>query len=125
MRYLLNPPADIVNSPYTLDNMRQAVETVATALVRQQKIYVQVDSDCDGYTSAAVLINYLYCIAPKTIKNNLTWGLHDEKTHGIDIDTASSMDIDLVIVPDASSNENGIHKSLNKHGIKVVVLDHH
>ena len=35
------------------------------------------------------------------------------------------MNIDLVIVPDASSNENGIHKSLGKHDIKVVVLDHH
>jgi single-stranded-DNA-specific exonuclease len=28
------------------------------------KIFIQVDSDVDGYTSAAILINYINKIAP-------------------------------------------------------------
>ena len=125
MKKVVSPTEDVVASPFALDNMRAAVHKVARALILNHKIYIQVDSDCDGYTSAAVLINYLHSVLPGTVENNISWGLHDEKTHGIDIDEVSSNNYDLVIVPDASSNENEIHKSLAAHGIDVVVLDHH
>lgn len=125
MRNIINPTDEVINSPYLLDNIREAVMTVAKALVNQKKIYIQVDSDCDGYTSAAALINYLYSIAPSTVLNNVSWGIHSDKSHGIDLDLVTSNNYDLIIVPDASSNENGIHKSLAKHNIDIVVLDHH
>lgn len=33
-------------------------------LLHGDKIFIQIDSDVDGYTSAAALINYLNMIAP-------------------------------------------------------------
>ena len=42
-----------------------------------------VDCDCDGYTSAALLINYLYKIFPTWVINNLDWIMHDSKQHGL------------------------------------------
>ena len=85
---------------------------------------MQVDCDCDGYTSSALLINYLHDLFPATVENNVYYGLHANKDHGIDVDNIPE-GVTLVIAPDASSNENGIHKELAKKGIDVVVLDHH
>jgi hypothetical protein len=49
-------------------------------------MYVQVDSEADGYTSAAVFINYLNRLFPYYAKNYVSWGLHKKKEHGIDLD---------------------------------------
>ncbi len=93
-------------------------------LVNQHDVYVQVDSDCDGYTSAALLLNYLHDIAPVTVENHWSYGLHKAKLHGIDIDNIPE-GTKLVIAPDSSSNEADKHKILVEKGIDVVVLDHH
>ena len=57
--------------PYTdLLNIEAAARRILQAVVRQEKVYVQVDSDCDGYTSSALLLNYLHLFAPSTIERN-------------------------------------------------------
>ena len=68
-------------------------------------------SDCDGYTSAALLLNYLYIRFPSCIKN-ITYVHHEGKQHGIEVDKISE-GTKLVIALDASSNEYDIHKSLH------------
>lgn len=88
------------------------------------RIFLQVDCDCDGYLSAAILINYLHRFAPITVENNLTYRLHEDKTHGIILDTIPQ-NTKLVIVPDAGSNQNKEHHLLKEKGIDVLVLDHH
>ena len=80
-------------------------------------------SDCDGYVSAAILLNYLHRVFPATVENNFSYGVHANKHHGIG--SKFTDDISLVVVPDASSNENDLHKELIAKGIKVIVLDHH
>jgi len=94
------------------------------ALVYQERVYIQVDSDCDGYTSAALLLNYMHDIAPATVERNWTYGLHKAKLHGIDIDNIPA-ETSLVLAPDSSSNERDKHALLASRGIDVVVLDHH
>ena len=42
-----------------LDNIAEGAKLIATHLFNQSKIFIQVDSDADGITSAALLINYL------------------------------------------------------------------
>lgn len=91
---------------------------------QNHKIMIQVDSDCDGYTSAALLINYLNCIFPSFVQNNISYRPHTGKIHGILLDTIPT-DIKLVIAPDASSNDYEIHKELKSKGIDVLVIDHH
>lgn len=107
-----------------LDNISSAAKEVIKTLLKGQKIYVQIDSDCDGYTSAAVLLNYLHRAFPSSVENLISYGVHDKKHHGININNVTD-DIKLVIVPDASSNEVELHKQLAERGIAVVVLDHH
>jgi single-stranded-DNA-specific exonuclease len=99
--------------PLLLNNMREGAKMLIAHIGSNDKMYVQVDADCDGYTSSAVLINYLYRLFPNYVENNLTWGLHRAKEHGIDMEFVPS-DVKLIVVPDASSNEYDLHKQLSE-----------
>ena len=88
------------------------------------KILIQIDSDCDGYTSAAELINYLNCLFPGYVQNNVYYRIHSGKQHGIILETIPS-DVSLVIAPDSSSNDYEVHEKLHNQGIDVLVIDHH
>ena len=83
-----------------------------------------MDSDCDGYTSAALLMNYLYCLFPSFVNNNISYRVHMGKQHGIIPDTIPE-DVKLVIAPDSSSNDYEAHEYLNLSGVDVLVIDHH
>ena len=88
---------------------------------------VVVDSDCDGYTSSALLLNYLYDLFPSFILNNTKYYIHDGKEHGLSdvMEYIFEKDFDLIILPDSSSNDYGYHKELAEQGRKLIVLDHH
>ena len=91
---------------------------------QNDKVLIQVDSDCDGYTSAAALINYLNCLFPGFVQNNIYYRIHTGKQHGIILDTIPD-DVKLVICPDSSSNDYDEHKALADRGVDVLVIDHH
>lgn len=88
------------------------------------KIFLQIDSDADGYTSAAALINYLNALFPGYTQNNIFYRVHDGKQHGLLLDTIPA-DVKLVIAPDSSSNDYEVHEALHQKGIDVLVIDHH
>ena len=88
------------------------------------KIFLQVDSDCDGYTSSAVLINYFNSLFPGFTQNNIVYRLHEGKQHGLILDTIPK-DVKLVIAPDSSSNDYEVHEALRARGVDVLVIDHH
>ena len=88
------------------------------------KILIQIDSDCDGYTSAALLINYLNCLFPAFVQNNIIYRFHSGKEHGIILETIPA-DVSLVIAPDSSSNDYEVHKQLAERQVDVLVIDHH
>lgn len=118
-------PSSADELPYAeLDNIERAAKRILSALVHQETVYIQVDSDCDGYTSAALLLNYMHDIAPATVESNWKYGLHKAKLHGIDMDNVPE-GTTLVIAPDSSSNEQDKHQILTAQGIDIVVLDHH
>ena len=94
-------------------------------IAQNDKILIQVDSDCDGYTSAALLINYLNCLFPNFVKNNISYRMHTDKQHGI-IPNSIPEDVKLVIAPDSSSNNFYEHEFLKTvKGIDTLVIDHH
>ena len=85
-----------------------------------KKIGIYVDSDTDGFSSASIMYMWLkekYGIQPEVI-------IPEGKVHGI-IPTLIPEDIDLLIVPDASSSEALIHKPLIDRGTNILILDHH
>ena len=107
-----------------LTNMKEGAKMLISHIGQNDKIFVQVDADCDGYTSAAILINYLNCLFPHFVQTNISYRVHDGKQHGLLVDTIPD-DVKLVIAPDSSSSDYEEHEKLHERGIDVLVLDHH
>ena len=114
---------DLIN-PLLLDNIEQGAKMLIKHISLNNKIFIQVDADCDGYTSASLLINYLNALFPHYVQTKIIYRTHDEKAHGLLLDTIPE-DVKLVIAPDASSSDFEIHKKLKAKGIEVLIIDHH
>lgn len=121
--YLQTTEEDILN-PLLLENMDRGARMLIKHFAAGDRIFIQVDSDVDGYTSSAALINYLNFIAPGHTQQNISYRLHEGKQHGIILDTIP-LNIKLLIVPDAGSNDIEQQRILSEQGIDVLVLDHH
>lgn len=110
------------DDPFTLENIQHAINIAIEFCSRPDaKVFVQVDSDCDGYTSAAIVISYLRRRFPAL---EINYRLHKGKEHGIVLDTIPE-GTTLVIIPDAGSNQVDEINALAAKGIAVIVLDHH
>ena len=123
----LNTTDDDINSPLLLgeENLMAAATAIITAINNNQKAKIIVDSDCDGYTSSAILLNYLYELFPSWIENNVEWILHNGKEHGLnDMPLAEWLqeEVKLVICPDSSSEDYDEHKFLKDHEITTIVF---
>ena len=110
------------DNPWGLENMSVAAR-VAYHMLKEENahIFVQVDSDTDGYTSSAVLINYVKRRFPNA---KVSYALHPGKEHGI-IPTNIPDDATLVIIPDAGSNNYAEQKEVIASGKELIILDHH
>ena len=110
---------------------KEKIHDAAAALIQtiseQKDVLIIVDCDCDGYTSSALLINYLYDLVPSWVENHLHWFMHQDKTHGLSdaMNYIFNHDFSLVICPDSSSNDYEYHKQLVDKNIQVLILDHH
>ena len=121
--YLNTTDKDIVD-PLLIKNIKEGAKMLIKHISQNDKVLVQIDSDCDGYTSAATLINYLNCLFPGFVQNNILYRIHTGKEHGILLNTIPT-DVKLVIAPDSSSNDYEVHKELAARGVNVLVIDHH
>ncbi len=116
-----------LNSPEQLDSLSIAAFLLIKHLKMGSKIYIQVDSDCDGYTSSALLLNWIHRYNLESIKN-ISFGLHPGKEHGLSesfVDKLEMAEYGLVIVPDAGSNQFDLHEKLLDKNITCIILDHH
>ena len=121
--YLHTTNEDILD-PCLVENIEAGAKLLVSHIARESKVQIQVDSDFDGFASAAILINYLNCLFPAFVQNNISYRIHTGKQHGIIPETLNN-DISLVIAPDSSSNDYEAHEYLSKHGLDVLVIDHH
>ena len=128
IHYMNLTNADI-SDPFSFDKetVIEACELLMHNINFDKKICVIIDSDCDGFTSSAILINYIYDIKPDFVKNNIFWRFHEGKQHGLEDSMDFIWDIgpDLVIIPDAGTNDLEEIKVLKEQGIEVIILDHH
>lgn len=118
------PTEEDVFSPLLLQNMREGAQMFIRHVKNNDKAIIIVDSDCDGFTSSAIFLNYFNCLFPSYVQNNISYKFHSTKKHGI-IEEEITDDIKLIIAPDCSSNEFELHEKLAQRGIDVLVLDHH
>ena len=104
--------------------MRAAATVLIQTISQNKRAFLVVDADCDGYTSSAILYNYLYDIFPAWVNNNLKYFIHSSKQHGLSDCIDLALEYDLVLLPDSSSNDYEYHAMLKEKGIPIIILDH-
>ena len=122
----LNPTIEDVQNPKYLKNIEYAAEKYMEVIKEKGNIAIVVDSDCDGYTSAAIIYHYTKKLAPDI---KIDYFLHSKKQHGLE-DTYEEIlntnnEYQLVITPDSSSNDIEYHNALGEQNVYTLVLDHH
>lgn len=126
IKRFIYPDAGLLNDFNDLDNIYKGGEVLLSALQNQKKIWIIVDCDVDGYTSASILWLYIKDVFPNA---NLRYIVHEQKQHGlndlVDWIEDQSDDIDLLIIPDAGSNDDSQFTRLLNVNIPCLVLDHH
>lgn len=108
-----------------LSNITNAVEVFMKHYENNDNISILVDSDPDGYTSAAAM--YLY-IKRLNADYPVTYIMHgDAKAHGLSQDVIIPEGTKLLIVPDAGTNDYDQCQELLENNIveNIIILDHH
>lgn len=125
LELFLNPTGNDDLNPFKLTNMGEAVKVVLAHLRIGNKIGILCDPDADGFSSSSILYQYLKAVNPSA---NLVYFLHDSKSHGLTdkiMDKVTSAKLDLLVVPDAGSNDERQLMLLYYMGLETVVIDHH
>lgn len=84
--------------------------------------------DVDGFTSSAILYQYLKTAYVKTMPK-IDYFIHEHKQHGLSdvVDSPNFLgeEYGLIIVPDAGTNDYPFIEDLKQINTKVLILDHH
>lgn len=125
--YLDRNNFDDIAEPETLGEelLEKAAKAIGECIECGGRALVVVDCDVDGYTSSALLVNYLNRVAPSWAEDNLFYYHHTSKQHGLGDCIDEALKYDLVICPDSASSDINEHKKLYDAGIPLIVLDHH
>ena len=129
LQYFLDvPDSSALQNPLGLDYIEQAGALFEnmTAATNMDTIAVVVDSDVDGFTSAAIFIQYL---RQWNTVVNIVPILHKGKGHGLSdtYDDVINAHPSYVVLPDAGSNDFEYIESIcnDFEGIEFLILDHH
>lgn len=119
--FIDKPKAEDEESPYNLDNIEQMIDILNYGFTNDKKFFVQVDSDVDGITSSAIFYNYFKLLYPAS---DIEYRVHEGKQHGVILSTIPK-NADIIIVPDAGSNQLNEQELLDSKGKTVLIMDHH
>ena len=116
---------DYRSNPFDFTNMDKAVEKIKHHIESKSKFGILMDCDCDGAMSATGMYKLL-----KMLDNecSIKFFIHKEKRHGITdciMEELSNTDIDILIIPDAGSNQVEELLKVKEMGIDILVVDHH
>lgn len=94
----INPPEDLGQ-----DKLLAAAAVLIKTIKSDFSTLVIIDSDADGFTSSALLLNYLHDLFPAWVESKVEYVLHSGKQHGLNdyIDNLLECNYALVIIPDA------------------------
>lgn len=118
----INMREDVVIPYQNLTNIDKAVDLYRKHIENNSNITIVVDADVDGYTSAAMVYSYTKNLNPEC---KLTYLIHTGKQHGLTEDIVIPEDTQLLIIPDAGTNDTEQCKALKEKGVDIIVLDHH
>lgn len=122
----LTPSREYLQSPSGLKNIRLAAALYTRIVQAGGHVLIVVDSDCDGFTSAAIIYQYTKRLNPNC---HVDYWLHEGKQHGLSDHIEKLMEdnyeFDLIILPDSSSNDAHYHDMLDEIHTPCLILDHH
>lgn len=123
----LYPTYKYVERPERYDNMQEGKELLHKILSNQTNhIGIVQDCDCDGLFSAVMMYNFLK--NDLKVKNPIFIYFHSDKKHGITENVQNWVlhnEINLLIVPDAGSNDYQAQEDLNFLNTHILIIDHH
>lgn len=117
---------ELRTNPFDFHNIEKALKILNQSIEKYEMIGVLVDDDADGYSSAAALIYYIMELREST--SGIEWFFHKNKSHGLTDDIMEQMlnsNCDLLIIPDAGSNDFEQQLKLLEDNRKLIILDHH
>lgn len=122
---LLKIRKSCLNDAKLFNNIEKGMQIFDKHIKNKSKICIIVDSDCDGYCSASLM--YLF-IKGLDAGNEVEYIFHDGKQHGITEKISNKLneiEYDLLIVPDAGSNDTFRSSLIKAEGKDILILDHH
>lgn len=122
----LKPDKSCLRDPMTMRNMDRAVKLVHEVLQKPEpRIFLKVDCDPDGFSSAAVFLQFILAICPGA---KFTWQLNYHKIHGLEYKNLTEYtkdEFDLIVIPDASMTVKDARMITRNYSAPILVLDHH
>lgn len=122
----LHPTVNDCFDPFLFRDMDKAVELVHcvfenTDRTTPVKVFIKVDPDTDGYTSAALTYKFFEALGA-----DITFMLSEGKFHGIK-HTDVTEQYDLIVIPDAGSQDIMALKGIKARypSTDILILDHH
>lgn len=115
-----------IHSPWDFgkENVNKALKFINDAVLDNKEIWILTDCDADGFTSAAIIINYL-CNIDESVKERINYILHTGKQHGLEDCVEQFPDNSYIILPDSSTNDIEQMQELINRGCRILCLDHH
>lgn len=124
----LNPDSSCLDDAKSYPNMEKTANLLFNATTDKYKIGLLVDVDCDGMCSATIIrtfLNTYYDIDPVIyIRQGKAHGLRASASEDI-VEQIKADGIQLMIIPDAGTNDAPECHDLKAHGCDVLILDHH
>jgi single-stranded-DNA-specific exonuclease len=114
----------ISHDPFLLPDMEAAVERIARAIQRDERVAVYGDFDCDGITSAAALMETLVGLGLSPLAHIPT----REEGHGLHPEALAALadrGITLLVTADCGITSMEEVQVAQGMGMDVVVTDHH
>lgn len=126
IKNFLNPLEDNIEDINNYDNIDIWISTFLKHIDNEDSVGIVVDSDFDGFSSASFIYQYIKLLNPNI---NIIFFVHKGKAHGLkdlmsEIENVKN-DINLLIIPDASSNDFFEHSIISPWGIDILIADHH
>lgn len=128
-RRFLSPSRSDILDPFTLDNMTKGITLLHDFLCSEEvfskSVFVKVDCDVDGFTSASYLTQFIELINPDAkVETRISFN----KEHGLkyeDVAHHTSEDLGLIFIPDASISVDEAKRIKDNLNVPIIILDHH
>lgn len=119
----MNVTRSHLEEPSRYTNIDEATKRLKMAIDSKQKVGIIQDCDVDGLCSAVIAYQFLSSM----MANKPIVFFHSGKQHGINdlMTEILNANLDLLIVPDAGTNDVDACRELRANGVDVIIADHH